>query len=77
MSTWLFRSSVCTTRAGYLTYQSEDGLLGLQITSGGRKPDRRSYFVWDLPDSAPDYATEAEARAALAVREEDTDATER
>ena len=65
MSEWHLISSVCTARAGYLTYQSEDGLLGLQIISGGRKPDRRSYFVWSLPDSAPTYATEAEARAAL------------
>ena len=75
MSEWHLRSSVCTTRAGYLTYQSEDGLLGLQITSGGKKPDRRSYFVWALPDSAPDWETEAEARAALAAHEETADAT--
>ena len=69
MSTWRFLSSVCTARTGYLTYRSDDGLLGLQIVSGGRKPDRRVYFVWGRPDSAPVYDTEAEARAALAAQE--------
>lgn len=66
MTAWTFTSSICTARTCTMTYRSEDGLLGLHITSGGRKPDRRVYFVWDLPNSAPDYATEAAARAALA-----------
>ena len=69
MSAWMFQSSVCLARSCVLTYRSEDGLLGLQILSGGRKADRRVYFVWDLPDSAPAYATEAEARAALQAQE--------
>lgn len=64
-SGWHFVSSVCTSRTGYLTYRSRDGLLGLQIQSGGRKPDRRGYFVWALPDSTPAYKTEADARKAL------------
>ena len=70
MSAWHLCSSVCTARTGYLIYQSADGLLGLQIVSGGRKPDRRVYFVWGRPDSAPVYGTEAEARAALAAQED-------
>jgi len=69
MSEWRFLASVCHTRGCTLTYQSADGLLGMQITCGGRKPDRRLYFLWGLRDSAPDYATEAEARAALQAQE--------
>ncbi|HEY5865298.1 MAG TPA: hypothetical protein VI542_07060 [Candidatus Tectomicrobia bacterium] len=45
MSEWRFLASVCHTRGCTLTYQSADGLLGMQITSGGRKPDRRLYFL--------------------------------
>ena len=63
---WILVTSVCRSSSCMLVYRSADGLLGLHITSGGRKPDRRRYFLWDLPDSAPAYATEAEARAALA-----------
>ena len=64
MSEFSFVTSVCLAHSCQLVYRSEDGLLGLHITSSGRK-DRRRYFVWALPDSAPDYATEAEARAAV------------
>ena len=39
-----------------------------EIVSGGRKPDRRVYFVWGRPDYV--YGTEAEARAALAAQED-------
>jgi hypothetical protein len=59
-------SSVCLARSCTLVYQSADGLIGLVIQSGGRKPDRRRYFVWAWSDSAPEYATEAAARQALA-----------
>lgn len=74
MSDLTLVSSVCMARSCQLVYQSADGLLGLHVQSGGRKRDRRRYFVWDLPDSAPEYATEAEARAALpsSTPQEDT-----
>ena len=66
MSDWALQTSVCLAHSCQLVYRSPDGLLGLWITSSsGKRPDRRRYFVWDLPDSAPEYATEAEARAAL------------
>jgi hypothetical protein len=65
MSTFALQTSVCLAHSCLMVYRSEDGLLGLHITSGGRKPDRRRYFVWDLPDSAPEWETETEARAAL------------
>jgi hypothetical protein len=55
-----------------MTYKSDDSLLGLQVISGGKKPDRRVYFLWGLPDSAPDYPTEAAARAALQEKESKT-----
>jgi hypothetical protein len=58
-------SSMCMPRSCTLVYRSADTHIGLVVTSGGRKPDRRRYFVWALPDSAPDWATEAEARQAL------------
>lgn len=64
-------SSMCLPRSCTLVYRSADGLLGLVIQSGGTKADRRRYFVWDLPDSAPEYATAAEARAALAQETRD------
>jgi hypothetical protein len=66
MSDFPFVSSICMARSCTLVYQSADGLLGMVIHSGGRKKDRRRYFVWAWPDSAPDYATAAEARQALA-----------
>jgi hypothetical protein len=66
---WGLVSSICTTRGCQMVYRSADGLLGLHITSSGRKADRRRYFIWHLPDSAPAYATESEARAALAAKE--------
>jgi hypothetical protein len=65
MSAFALVSSVSMAHSCMLVYRSKDGLVGLHITSGGTKPDRRRYFVWDKPDSAPEYATEAEARAAL------------
>jgi hypothetical protein len=64
MSDFTLVSSVCLARSCSLVYRSADGLIGLAVQSGGRKRDRRRYFVWALPDSAPDYASEAEARAA-------------
>ena len=70
MSEWVLVSSLCTTRACRLVYRSHDEQIGLQIISGGRKPDRRCYFVWGLPDSATDYGTEAEARTALTAQKE-------
>ena len=69
MSEWNLETSVSLAHCCYLVYRSEDGLLGVHVTSGGTKPDRHRYFLWDLPDSAPNYATEAEARAALAAQE--------
>jgi len=66
-SEFTLQTSVCLARSCLLVYRSQDGLVGLHITSGGRKPDRRRYFIWDKPDSAPEYATEAEARAVLAA----------
>ena len=66
MSDWTLVSSICTTRGCQMVYRSPDTALGLWITSGGRQQDRRRYFVWHVPDSGPEYATEAEARAALA-----------
>ena len=71
MAEWTLVSSVCMTRSCTLVYQREDGLLGLVVHSGGRARDRRRYFVWDLPDSAPDYATEADASAALAALQQE------
>ena len=69
MTAWLFQSSASLARSCVLTYRSEDGLLGMQILSGGRKADQRVYFVWDAPDASLDYATEAEARTALQAQE--------
>ena len=67
MPDWFFRSSVCTgDGASFLTYQSADGLVGLQIASGGKKRERRVYFLWGTPDSTANFTTEAQARAALA-----------
>ena len=60
-------SSVCTSHGGHLIYRSEDGLIGLAITSSSGREDRSRYFVWALPDNAAEYATEEEARAALAT----------
>jgi hypothetical protein len=70
MSDWSIITSICTTRGCQMVYRSPDGLIGLALTSSGRRPDRRRYFVWDLPDSAPEYGSEAEARAAVPVSEE-------
>jgi hypothetical protein len=73
MSDFTLVSSLCAPRRCTLVYRSADTQIGLVITSGGRKPDRRRYFVWRLPDSAPEYATEAEARQALLrMPQEDT-----
>jgi hypothetical protein len=66
MSTFTLISSTCMARSCTLVYQSADTLIGLVVESGGRAQDRRRYFVWNKPDSAPAYATEAEARQALA-----------
>lgn len=63
MSDMLLVSSICLSRVCYLIYRSTDGLIGLALTSSSGRQDRRRYFVWALPDSAPDYATAAEARA--------------
>ena len=60
-----------------MVYRSTDGQIGLALTSSSGRKDRRRYFLWDLPDSAPDYATEFEARAARANREETADAAGR
>jgi hypothetical protein len=65
MSDFTLVSSVCLHHSCTLVYRSADGQIGLVIQSGGRKQDRRRYFLWALPDSAPDYATAAEARQAL------------
>jgi hypothetical protein len=65
MSDFTFVSSVCMAHSSTLVYRSTDGQIGLVITSGGRKKDRRRYFVWALPDSAPAWDSEHEARAAL------------
>lgn len=65
MSNFTLVSSVGMSHSCTLVYRSSDGSIGLLITSGGRKNDRRRYFVWDMPDSAPEYATEAAARQAL------------
>jgi hypothetical protein len=70
-SSWTLVTSICTARGCQLVYRSADGAIGLRITSSGRRPDRRRYFVWALPDSGPEYATEAEARAAGAVAQEE------
>jgi hypothetical protein len=67
MSDFTLHTSVCLAHSCQLVYRSADGLLGLHITASGRKADRRRYFIWHLPDSAPAYASEAEARAALAA----------
>jgi hypothetical protein len=72
MSEFRLVSSVGMAHSCTLVYRSTDGVLGLVIHSGGRKPDRRRYFVWDLPDSAPEYDSAAEARAAHARRQEKT-----
>jgi hypothetical protein len=69
MSDFTLHTSVCLAHSCQLVCRSADGLLGLHITSGGRTADRRRYFVWDWPDSAPEYKTEAEARAALQAQE--------
>ena len=69
MSEWTLMSSLGTPRGCQLVYRSEDGLLGLHIASGGTRPDLRHYFIWGKPASATTYATEAEARAALAAQE--------
>jgi hypothetical protein len=66
-SSWTLVTSICTARGCQLVYRSADGVVGLHLTSAGRRPDRRRYFVWALPDSAPEYATEADARAACAA----------
>lgn len=67
MMAWALQTSVCMSHTSDLIYRSADGLLGLAIhATMGKAQDTRRYFVWDLPDSAPDYPTEAEARAALA-----------
>jgi hypothetical protein len=59
-------SSVCLKRSCTLVYRSADGLIGLVIRSGGRQRGQR-YFLWQRPDSAPEYRTEQEARSALAA----------
>jgi hypothetical protein len=66
MSDWTLVSSISMHHSCTLLYQRADGLLGMLRKSGGRKRDRVRFFVWALPDSAPEYATEAEARQALA-----------
>jgi hypothetical protein len=72
MSDFRLITTVCMAHSSSLVYQSSDDLIGLHIQSGGRKPDRRRYFIWDLPDNAPEYATEADARQALHSTQEDT-----
>jgi hypothetical protein len=62
-------TSTCMAHACALVYRSNDGLIGLHVQSGGSKKDRRRYFVWDAPDSAPDYASEADARQALVAED--------
>lgn len=70
MSDFTLVSSVSLHHSCTLVYRSADTLVGLVIESGGRKTDRRRYFIWDRPDSAPEYATEAEARQALTQQKE-------
>jgi hypothetical protein len=67
LSSWTLVTSICTARGCQLVYRSADGVAGLHITSAGRRPDRRRYFVWALPDSGPEWETETEARAAHAA----------
>lgn len=69
MTEWHLRTSVCLATSCVLVYRSDDGLLGLHVHSGGRKKDRKRYFVWDWPDASEDFATEAQARAALQAQE--------
>ena len=68
MSEWILISALCETRGCRLVYRSPDEQIGLAITSSGGRKDRRRYFLWDRPASAPDYGTEVEARVALTTR---------
>jgi hypothetical protein len=67
MSEWQLQTAICTTRGCQLVYRSADGLVGLHLTSSSGRTDRRRYFVWARPDSAPEYASEADARAAATM----------
>jgi hypothetical protein len=65
---WVYHSGELTTRGCTTVLRSADGVLGRVTRSRGRQKGHR-YFVWALPDSAPEYRTVEEAQQAAAAEE--------
>ena len=72
MTKWKYSSGENRNPSFVRVYRSDDGLVGkvvrtrLAIYSGKGSVTTR-YFAWSLPDIAPEYETEDEARVAASA----------
>ena len=62
-----YRTGTLMTNGGSTrVYLSDDGLIGKVVRRGAlNSAPRVKFFVWGLPDSAPEYPNEEAARDAL------------
>lgn len=68
MSDWQYVSGeLRTSGAATRVYRSADDLIG-RVTRTGRAGNnpKTAFFIWSLPDTAPEYPSEDAARQALA-----------
>lgn len=70
MSDWEYISGETHSGGAVRVHRSRDGLIGRVArirgnnVTGRYTSSKTKYFVWALPDTAPEYDTEEEARTA-------------